>query len=221
MGDRVLLVVGELGHRAPGRVVGDEDRVVPEAAAARRLGGQRPPAAALEEALLAAGRHVGDHADVAGAAARRRLAVELREVLCFRRRLTGEPCGPHAGAPAERLGLYPGVVGDRRNRAVAARFAPVLREQRRGGPGLDERVLGVGLAGLLRAAGVRRQRRQVDAGQQPLELAELVGVTGGEQQPQGGGPPRSLLLFLRRARGRVRGPNINTLLAEGGVLRLA
>ena len=58
--DRVLLGVGELGHRAAvGAVVGHEHRVVAEAAVAARLGGQRPVAAALERALGAVGRRRG------------------------------------------------------------------------------------------------------------------------------------------------------------------
>ena len=48
--DRVLLGRRELGHRAPVvAVVGDEDRVVAEAARAARRVGHRPRAAALEE----------------------------------------------------------------------------------------------------------------------------------------------------------------------------
>ena len=44
VGDRVLLGVGELGHRAAGVAVGDEDRVVAEAARRRAALGAIVPA---------------------------------------------------------------------------------------------------------------------------------------------------------------------------------
>src|SRR5829696_1036955 len=84
VGDRVLLVVAELGHRAA-LAVGHEHRVVAKAARAGALGGHRAGAAAVEQRLLAAGRDVGDHAHVLEPAAGRRLAAQLREVLAVAR----------------------------------------------------------------------------------------------------------------------------------------
>src|SRR4051794_13191889 len=92
--DRVLLGIAELGHRAAGSLVGDEDRVVAEAPATARRGRQRARAAALEERLGPLGGDVGDDAHVARAAARRGLAVELGQVLGVRRILAREAGRP-------------------------------------------------------------------------------------------------------------------------------
>src|SRR4051812_34703765 len=78
---RILVCVGQLGHRASGSLVGDEQRVVAEAA--RPVGGGREGtrAPALEHVLGAVRRDMGDDADVAQPGAGGSLPVQLVQVL--------------------------------------------------------------------------------------------------------------------------------------------
>src|SRR6185436_2045735 len=94
-------------------VVGQERRVVAEAAVAARLGGQRAGAAALEQ-LLRARRRVDerDDADVRQRAAGRRVAQQLAQVLLVRGALAGEARRVDAGPAVQRRGLDARVVGD-------------------------------------------------------------------------------------------------------------
>ena len=134
--------------------------------------GERALADALEQGLLTVGRDVCDHAHVPRAAAGRRLAVQLVEVLAVGGVLAGEAGRPDPGRPAECLRLDPAVVGEGR--------APGRLRRR---PRLDQRVFGVGVPRLLRAGMLLGQRIERHAGQQPGELAQLVIVAGREQQP--------------------------------------
>src|SRR4051794_9712207 len=117
--DGVLLLRWQLGHRPAvlgAGVVGDEDRVVAEAATAARLANGRPLAAAFEEVLVAGRVDVGDDADVRNRAVL--LGVELLEqevqVLLVGGVMTGVACGAPPRAPSEPHRLDPGVIGDGR-----------------------------------------------------------------------------------------------------------
>ena len=145
VGDRVLLGVGELGHRAAvGHVVGHEHRVVAEAAARRAaLGDSAPSQRALEQVLGAVGRRRGRSRrrsaarDAGGRLARAAWRGSRASVACS----PGVARGAHAGRAAERLGLDAGVVGDRRRgrspraaaraliSAFSANVSPVLGRQ--------------------------------------------------------------------------------------------
>jgi hypothetical protein len=107
-------------------LVGHERGVVAEAAGAARVGRERPLAAPLDDVLVALRRHVGQRADVGHAAAGRRLAQQLGEVLLVGGVLAGEARRADPGRPAEGLGGDPRVVGDRGHpgRAAAARALP-------------------------------------------------------------------------------------------------
>ena len=154
-------------------VGGDEDRVVAEAAlAARRLGH-----AALAGALdaCAARCPARRRRPRRRSAARSRAATSARSLSRFSAsvaRLAGVAGGAHAGAAAERLGLDAGVVGDRGRAGGGG-----------GGARLDQRVLRERLAGLGRQLDLVGQRLELRVGQQALELAQLVGVAGREDEP--------------------------------------
>ncbi len=168
----------ELGHRplVAGVVVGHEGRVVAEAAAAARLVGERSLAAAVHHALPAAGLDVGDRADVrhAGVAPGRDLGQQLGQVLLVARVLTGVARRPHPRRPAQRGGLDARVVGER---------GPA--GGRGGRARLGERVLREGRARLRRERHVRRQRLELDRQHDLRQLAQLVVVAGGEDEPHG------------------------------------
>src|SRR5829696_6229632 len=90
MADRVLLGVGELGHRAggwaPGLVVREEGRVVAEPSLAARVGRERALAAALEDLLDALGGvDVSQCADIREPATGRRLTQQFGEVVAVAR----------------------------------------------------------------------------------------------------------------------------------------
>src|SRR3954469_19996654 len=116
--DRVLLVGGQLRHRATVVVVvGHERRVVAEAAVAARGGRQLSGAAMLEQPLLAVRAHVHESADVGDAAVATggpNLVEQLLQVLLVGRVLARVARAAYAGAPAQHGGLDPRVVGDRR-----------------------------------------------------------------------------------------------------------
>ena len=138
---------------------------------------QRALAAALEERARCRRRR-------RGRSRRRRrrerssCARELREqqleVLLVGRVRAGEAGRVHAGAPAERRGRDPRVVGDRR-----------LAGRRVRGARLDQRVVGEGLA---RLRGQLDLRRAAGTSSTPVrisrELAQLVLVAGRDDEPR-------------------------------------
>src|SRR5215207_9577415 len=115
MADRVLLGVAQLGHRAiGGAVVGQERRVVAEAALAARRRRQRARAAFLEDALLATRRiDVRKRTYICDRTAGWRFPQQLREVLLVGRMLAGVARGADPGTPVERGRLDARVVRDR------------------------------------------------------------------------------------------------------------
>jgi hypothetical protein len=174
--DRVLLLWGQLGHGAlvAGVVVRHEGGVVPEAAAAARVVRQRPFAATVHQMLPPARLHVRDRAHVGDArvAVGRDFAQQLGEVLLVGGAVTGVAGRPDAGGAAEGGRLDAGVVGDR----GAARG-------RCRGACLPERVVGEGGAGLGRQGDPVRQRVELERAHELAELAQLVLVAGGEDEP--------------------------------------
>ena len=183
MADRVLLVVGELGHRAAvALAVGEERRVVAEPAGAPRLGRQACRGSRRRtDLLLAACRD-------RRRPARRRSAAGCRPAP----RASAWPGSPRRsacspayraertpGAPAERLGLDPGVVGDRRppggGCAPSAPWAARCRRTCRPSSGGSSTSSGSGSTPIPAGA------------EQPLELAQLVRVAGREHQRRGSG----------------------------------
>jgi len=119
--DRVLLRRGELGHRAVVvGVVGDEDRVVAEAAAAAALAEEEAFAVRLEDVLGAVLFDQGEDADVGGAtlaAGGVDFADQLVEVVVVARPGAGVAGGVDAGGAVEVVGLDPGRRGRRGRRA--------------------------------------------------------------------------------------------------------
>ena len=103
VGDRVLLLVGELGHRAPRRLVGDEDRVVAEAAGAAaaprracprsalRTRAPRPPASRTRSRTRSARGRPRAPRGAASGGSRRRSRPRPRSARCGRRDATPAP----------------------------------------------------------------------------------------------------------------------------------
>src|SRR5579864_1633366 len=160
--------VAELGDRLR-LAVGDEHRVVAEAAGAARLGrdpaGDDPAAAKL----LAVRRERDELGDVTRAAVVD--AAELAEQLRDRgRALRRIPRGRDAGPAAERSDLDAGILADR---PAGDAGAPERR--------LGARVRVIRVAGLGRiVVGVERFDRP--AGEQHLELARLVRVARAQRR---------------------------------------
>src|SRR5918999_5322589 len=173
--DRVLLLGRELRHRQVTRVVvRDEGRVVPEASLAPRLVGEPALAAAVHNELAPARLDVCNRAQIrhARVAVGRDLAQQLAEVVLVGGVLARKARRPHPGGTAERGCLDAGVVGDRGESG------------RRGGRArLAERVVREGGADLGRERGLLRQRLELDRPHQLSELAQLVVVTGCEDEP--------------------------------------
>ena len=172
MGDRMLLRGTQLGHRpAVAEIVGDERRVVAEAAVPARALGQPPLAARLTKRLGAVLVDVGDRADVGDGAVvgPADLGEEQVEVLVVGRIVTGVTGRADAGAAAERGGGDPGVVGDRRAAGLLT-----------GGAGLAERVR-------------RRTSRR------PRAAARLESGSGSSSKPARISPSSSSLCGLRVA----------------------
>src|SRR6186997_62299 len=177
MADRLLLGERELGEGAlvvAAGLVGDEDGVVAEAAAAAALAQQRALAAGFEEVLVAALVDEGDRADVGGAAVAvggRDFAQQLRQVLLVAGAFAGVAGGVDPGGAAEVGGFDPRVVGDRRpaGRGMA-------------GAGLDQRVGLEAVARLRRQLDLVGQRLELRPRQQIRHLPQLVLVAGGEDE---------------------------------------
>ena len=194
--DRVLLLGRQLGHRAPVVVVvGDDGRVVAEAALAPRLVDERPRAASLGHQLVAARD--------------RRTRARTRT-----RRGCRRPAAPRAAA-------WPGSPRRSRPRRRSARSARRARRQRRRldagvvgqrgaargrgrGARLQERVVGERLARLGRQLDAVRQRLELERREQALELAQLVRVAGGEDELHVRRLPRRPPPAGRRAAARCR-----------------
>ena len=141
MADLVLLGLAQLRHRAHvvgAGVVGDEGRVVAEAALAAGLLDQLPLAARLEDVLGAVALDQRQRADVGGApllARRGDLAQQLVEVLPVGRALARRS-GPN-GSPAGRRAPRPRSRSRRRaqpRRSPRGRRAPSRGRSRRSSP---------------------------------------------------------------------------------------
>ena len=175
--DGVLLLRRQLGHRAPVVVVGGhEGRVVAEAAVAAGLVGQLALAAALG-GQLAVRRP-------------RRPARTRRPRACRRRaapRAAAWPGSPRRwrprrrSAPSARPGAPPSAAASMpESSATAGR--PVRRAAARA---LMSALSANVVAGLGRQLDLVGQQRQLVRGEQRLELAHLVRVACGEDEPHG------------------------------------
>src|SRR6185437_5253551 len=165
-----LPLVAQLRHRQL-LACGDEDRVVAEAFASRRLG--RDPS--LERARTAELAPIGGEEDELGDVPRSPVlhALELAQQLRDRRRPLGRVAGgEHTRATAERLDLEPGVL-------VQHPAARLLASE----IGLEECVLVVRRARLGRIA-VAVERLERPTGKEPFELARLVPVPRAENRCQ-------------------------------------
>ena len=154
MADRVLLLDGQLGHRAAVVAVGGhERRVVAEAAVAARLVRELTLAALGEHARLAARLGVRQRAHVGHAAIAvvGHLVQQLRQVLLVAGALAGVARRPHPG-PAVRA---------RRPRSRSRRRPPASPVARAAALGLHARVLLERLARLRRQLDVVRQRHEL------------------------------------------------------------
>ena len=174
MADLVLLLRAQLGHRAALRaVVGEEGRVVAESPVAARLEGERPLTATVDQLLPPTRLHVRERADVSHppVAVRRHLGEQLGQVLLVTGALAGEAGRPHARCAAQGRGLDAGIVGD---------GGPA--GGRRGRAGLDQGVVRERRARLGRKLNVVGQRLQAVGVHERTELAQLVGVAGGEHE---------------------------------------
>ena len=135
-----------------------------------------PGAVRDERCLVPDAAHPHDDAPVARLAVTLRHVLELDEELAQVVRLARprarEARRPHPGAPAERVHLEAGVVGQRRQARVA-----------RGVARLQQRVLGEGRASLIRRADAElalRRELEGERREQCCELAQLAGVAAGE-----------------------------------------
>src|SRR5215211_1239713 len=158
--------------------VGNEHRVVPEPFGPARLGRDATLERAARGDLAAVRTERNEFADVPRPAAVASDPVEAREqqveVLRVGRVLTGEPRRPDARLAAEPVDHEAGVLTADpvdANHMVAAE------------PGLEARVLEERRAGLLRGVRVRLERQNVPAGQDRAELARLVVIARGEDEP--------------------------------------
>src|SRR6185437_17040366 len=111
--DRVLLLGAQLRHRPfVVGVVGDEDRVVAEAAAAAALAQQAPFAVGFEDVLGAVGVDQRQHADVGGAPLATGgvdFAQQLVQVVLVARPLPRVARRVDAGRPTEVGGFDPRI----------------------------------------------------------------------------------------------------------------
>ena len=204
--DGVLLGRRELGHRAPVvAVVGDEDRVVAEAARRRGAAAASVPVQRPSKTRSSRSRSTSAmRADVGQRAARRaRSASSLARFSASVASLAGEARRAHAGRAAERGGLDARVVGERRRAGRRGRGARLgaARCRRTSSPvsGGSSTVVG--------------QRRDLVRGEQRGELAHLVRVAGGEDEPhraargdrRAPAPRAARRSPLRRARAARRG----------------
>ena len=166
--DLVLLCLAQLRHRPlvfGAGVVGDEDRVVAEAAAAAPLAEEATGADRFEDLLGAFGVDQGEHADVAGAALAARgvdLAQQLVEVGFVVGALPRVARRVDPRRATEVVGLDPGVVGEDRGAG-----------RRVGGPRLDQGVGFEAVAVLGRRLVPLGQRLEVDLGSSSRISASL------------------------------------------------
>ena len=179
MGDRGLLVAAHLGHRAV-LPLGDEDRVVAEALRAAHGGGDGAGADARRDQHPVARSQPHEHADEGGAPVLDPLELleQPAAVVGVGRLRAGVARAEDAGPPVERVHRQAGVVGHHhgvRGRLGAQRggLDPGVLQER--GPGLG------GVEAVGRAA-------HLGAGEQRLELGDLVPVAGGEDDLQRGAP---------------------------------
>ena len=173
----VLPFERQLGGGEPGRRI-EEVRVVAEAAGASRRVDDRPVPRALGDDRLGIGvvpqqrQHAGVMRAAVGDAGERR--DQLRVVAGVGLRLARVARALHARRAAERAHADAGIVGERRQLRVRARV-----------PRLGERVLDERDVRLVRFGNAERRLRDhldPERGEQPVELAQLAGIAGREDE---------------------------------------